>query len=239
MNTARFRACKCVGVIVTTLLAVFTGAVCAAHSNSLDGIWLPDNSRSQRAPSPLPLTEKGSAVVASWQAGRDPVLDDPGFYCQSPGMPSIALSGAGYPMEIVASAEQVLIMFEAHQQVRRVFLDSAHPNKLFPQRNGHTIGHWQGATLVADTAGIRPIAFGAIPHSDQIQVTERMQVIDAGSTLVNELTITDPVMYTSPIVIAQYFIRAPQGTAMLEYECSEAMWIEHQQSRGLAPFMPE
>ena len=207
-----------------------------AQDNAIEGIWLPDNSRSQRPPSPLPFSEQGQEVMAAWKAGRDSVIDDPGSFCQSPGLPSIALSGAGYPMEIVLASDQVLILLEVHQQVRRAFLDTEHPAKPFPQRNGHSIGFWDQDTLVVDTTGIRPILFGAVPHSDEVHVIERFRVIENGSTLINELTITDPQMYTKPIVVERYFTAAPEGSLMLEYECTEAMWIEHEESRGLAPF---
>ena len=108
--------------------------------------------------------------------------------------------------------------------------------KPLAQRNGHSIGHWDKDTLVVDTKGIRPIFFGSVPHSEQVHVLERIRVIDEGKTLIDEVTITDPVLYTQPIVVERYFTLAPEGTLMLEYECTEAMWIDHEESRGLAPF---
>jgi hypothetical protein len=36
-------------------------------------------------------------LIAAWRGGRDPIEDDPGRYCQAPGMPSQALGGASYP----------------------------------------------------------------------------------------------------------------------------------------------
>ena len=53
-----------------------------------------------------------------------------------------------------------------------------------------------------------------------------------GAALVNEVTITDPAMYTAPVVVHQYYKRAPAGSRMLEYECTEGMWIEHEESRS-------
>jgi hypothetical protein len=69
-----------------------------------------------------------------------------------------------------------------------------------------------------------------------VHVLERLRVIDNGETLVVEVTITDPVLYTEAIVVERYFTLAPEGSLMLEYECSEAMWIEHEESRGFSPF---
>jgi hypothetical protein len=147
-------------------------------------------------------------------------------------MPSLALGGADYPVEIVATARQVTILMELHQQIRRVFLDqAAHPARPFPQRNGHSIGRWDGDTLVVDTVAIKAITFGSVPHSDQVHVVERIRAIDDGAALINEVTITDPVMYAEPVVVRQYYRAAPPDTRMLEYECTEGMWAEHEAVR--------
>lgn len=204
----------------------------ATEDTSIAGIWLPDGSRSERFPANPPYTASGRRIVAEWQASHDPIEDDPGRFCQAPGMPSIALSGAGYPTEIITTPEQVTILMEAHQQVRRVFVDALHPEGVFPQRNGHSIGHWEGSTLVVDTTGIKAITFGAVPHSDRMHVVERIRTIDDGDTLVNEITMTDSEMYSESIVVRRYYSAAPAGTRMLEYECTEGMWIEHEEARG-------
>lgn len=225
-------------LIASMLLAIVGGLLpplvtAAAENWPIAGIWLPDASRSQRFPQPPPYTPEGRQIVADWRATHDPIEDDPGRFCQAPGMPSLALGGADYPVEIVVAPEQVTILMELHQQVRRVFLaQAAHPARPFPQRNGHSIGHWEEDVLVVDTVGIKATTFGSVPHSDRVHVVERIQAIDNGSALRNELTITDPVMYSEPVVVQQYYRAAPTGTRMLEYECTEGMWIDHEASRG-------
>ncbi|HVY65352.1 MAG TPA: hypothetical protein VHH11_11085 [Gammaproteobacteria bacterium] len=227
--------------VAAALLAVTAAALAplvagAAEDSAITGIWLPDASRSQRFPANPPFTADGRRIVAEWRASHDPIEDDPGKFCQAPGMPSLALGGADYPVEFVVTPRQVTILMELHQQVRRVFLDQpAHPPKPFPQRNGHSIGHWDGDTLVVDTTAIKAITFGSVPHSDRVHVVERIRAIDAGAALVNEVTITDPAMYTEPVIVRQYYKRAPPGTRMLEYECTEGMWIEHEESRSARP----
>jgi len=225
-------------LLCTALLLAGTAQISVAQDPAMAGIWLPDGARSQRTPNPLPYTAAGEKAVRDWQAGRDPLEDDPGRFCQAPGMPAQALSGAGYPLEMVLTADTVYILMELHQQNRRIFLNTAHPARTLPQRNGHSVGHWEGDTLVVDTTAIRPIFFGAVPHTDQVHVVERFRVIDNGATLVDEVTITDPALYTQPIVVERYFSKAEDGALMLEYECSEAMWIEHEESRGFSPFAP-
>jgi hypothetical protein len=222
-----------VHAIVATGLLIAALAT-AAQETTIEGIWEPDPSRSERFPTPPPLTPEGKRIVDEWRTSHDPIEDDPGKFCQSPGMPSLALGGASYPVEIIATSKQVTVLMEMHQQVRRVHLDQAeHPARLFPQRNGHSIGRWEGATLVIDTAAIKAIPFGSVPHSDRVHVVERIGAIDDGAALVNEVTITDPVMYTRPVTVRQYYKAAPRGTRMLEYECAEGMWAEHEERRGI------
>jgi hypothetical protein len=206
----------------------------AAQESPIEGIWKPDPSRSERFPAEPPFTADGKRIVDEWRASHDPIEDDPGKFCQSPGMPSLALGGASYPVEIIATPKQVTILMELHQQVRRVHLDQAeHPARPFPQRNGHSIGRWDGDTLVVDTLAIKAIPFGSVPHSDRVHVVERIRAIDDGAALVNEVTITDPVMYARPVTVRQVYKAAPPGSRMLEYECTEGMWAEHEERRGI------
>lgn len=223
--------------LCTTLLLAGTAQPGLAQDPAMAGIWLPDGARSQRTPSPLPYTAAGESAVRDWQAGRDPLEDDPGRFCQAPGMPSQMLSGAGYPMEMVLTDDTVYILMELHQQNRRIFLDEEHPARILPQRNGHSVGHWEGDTLIVDTTAIRPIFFGAVPHTDEVHVVERLRVIEDGQTLVDQVMITDPGLYAEPIVVERYFSKTDDGM-ILEYECSESMWIEHEESRGYSPFAP-
>jgi hypothetical protein len=152
---------------------------CAAQDEpAIGGIWLPDASRSQRFPAQPPYTDEGRRIVTEWRASHDAIEDDPGKFCQAPGMPSLALGGADYPVEIIATQRQVTILMELHQQIRRVFLGQEHPARPFPQRNGHSIGRFDGDTLVVDTVGIKALTFGSVPHSDRVHVVERIRAID-------------------------------------------------------------
>ncbi len=215
------------------MLALGSAADCTAQQEpAIAGIWLPDASRSQRFPAQPPFTDEGRRIVTEWRASHDPVEDDPGKFCQSPGMPSLALGGADYPVEIIVTPRQVTILMELHQQNRRVFLDREHPPRPFPQRNGHSIGRFDGDTLVVDTIGIKAVTFGSVPHSDRVHVVERIRAIDGGAALVNEVTITDPVMYREPVVVRQFYRAAPADTRMFEYECTEGMWADHEAERA-------
>jgi hypothetical protein len=233
MSRRPFKFRRRIAASVATIVATLAPTLTTAAESPILGIWLPDASRSQRFPAEPPFTAEGTRIVTAWRASHDPIEDDPGKFCQAPGMPSLALGGAGYPVEIIASQQQVTILMEMHQQVRRIFLGRSAPARPFPQRNGYSIGHWEGDTLVVDTTAIKAITFGSVPHSDRVQVTERIRAVDDGAALLNEVTIADPVMYTEPLVVRQYYRRAPPDARMLEYECTEGMWIDHEASRRL------
>ena len=64
---------------------------------------------------------------------------------------------------------------------------------------------------------------------------ERWQRIDEGRSLVNELTIHDPKMYSKPVVLHQYYKAAEPDARMMEYECTEGRWVEYEKSRGITP----
>jgi hypothetical protein len=71
-----------------------------------------------------------------------------------------------------------------------------------------------------------------VPHSDKVHVVERIRAIDGGDALLNEITITDPVMYSGAVTVQQYYRAAPADTRMLEYECTEGMWADHEAARA-------
>ena len=72
----------------------------------------------------------------------------------------------------------------------------AHPRDLTPRRAGHSIGRWDGDTLVVDTIGFEPgilLADGRVPHSGQMHVIERFTLEGEGRTLRRSFVATDPL----------------------------------------------
>jgi len=64
---------------------------------------------------------------------------------------------------------------------------------------GHSIGHWEGDTLVVDTVGFNEKIWpmGSYPTTEKLHLTERFSRPTLGS-LTYELTIDDPGAYTAP-----------------------------------------
>jgi hypothetical protein len=98
-----------------------------------------------------------------------------------------------------------LILEASTISVRNVYLDRPHPKKLTPSRYGHSVGHWDGNTLVIDTVGLDEKGFlvGQNPHSAQTHVVERMRRTGNGYEVL--ATIEDPVYYTKPFTIRRTY----------------------------------
>ena len=85
------------------------------------------------------------------------------------------LGSGGYPMEILQRPEQINITYEAHGEMRRVYFGDrvADPKDVFPERNGYSIGRWEGDTLVIETDHLVEQVDQRYAHSAQARVVER------------------------------------------------------------------
>jgi hypothetical protein len=150
--------------------------------------------------------------------------------CLPDGMPT--MMGAMFPMEILQSRGQVTIIEEAFTQVRRILMDK--PQKSFedvePGFYGHSVGRWDGDTLVVDTIGIKEnVRFQNMPHSPQMRIRERMKLVSP-NVLWNEITIEDPVVLEKPHTYTVAYRRMPDYT-LLEYVCEDNR--EYADDKGL------
>lgn len=156
-------------------------------------------------------------------AARGQPINDPTARCIWPGVPRVIWSP--YPVEIILSegGKRVTFVHEYMSQVRRAYLDGReHPSDLEPSYNGHTIGHWEGQTLVLDTVGLREDTMftnlGQM-HSDALRVQERWRLIDE-DLLEAQITMTDPKVFTAPWVTYRLYRRQPTWDIM-DYVCEE------------------
>lgn len=146
---------------------------------------------------------------------------DPTAGCLPPGFPRIM--GTPYPLEFIVQPGQVTILFEAFSQTRRIFTDGrAHPADLDPTYNGHSVGHWDGDTLVVDTVGLRDdtvFDVSGAAHSDALHVTERIRRVSADS-IEDKMLIEDAKALTRPWAVTRTYERRPDWQ-MAEYVCEE------------------
>src|SRR5262249_30050590 len=91
--------------------------------------------------------------------------------------------GLHFGMQIVQLRDEVTLLYLLYNTVRHVRLNAAHPENVTPSWQGHSVGWYEGETLVIDTVGIKvaPLstvdAFGT-PHSKALHVVERYRLID-------------------------------------------------------------
>jgi len=106
---------------------------------------------------------------------------------------------------------------------RTIYMDGRkHPEKLTPSFYGHSIGWWEGDTLVVDSVGFNEdfwIDRGQIPHTTQLHLIEKY-TRTALDTMKYELTVDDPGAYTSTFT-GTSTLRWESGTELFEYICQQ------------------
>jgi hypothetical protein len=162
----------------------------------------------QRQQAAREATAKGQPIGINWVS------------CLPDGMPGM-MQGP-FPMEILQTKQQVTIIQESFTQVRRILLDR--PPKAFdevdPTFYGHSVGRWEGDTLVVDTIGIKEnVQYQNVPHSDRMRIRERIRLVQP-DLLWDEITVEDPVTLEKPWTFTFAYRRMPDYT-LLEYICED------------------
>ena len=144
-------------------------------------------------------------------------------YCTPPGIP-YQMGLAQYPIEFLFTPGRVTVLLEAWTQVRRVFTDGrGHPDDLEATFYGHSLGHWDGQTLVIDTVGLKPGALinPGMGHSSKEQISERIHLSPTDADLlIDELTVNDPEALERPWSVT-YRYRRHREWEILEFACAE------------------
>jgi hypothetical protein len=144
-------------------------------------------------------------------------------YCAPPGV-TYQMALGQYPIEFLFTPGRVTINLEAWMQTRRVFTDGrGHPEDLELSLNGHSIGHWEGDTLVVDTVGLKPQAriVVGLEHSDQERIVERIHLDPKDpDTLIDEMTVIDPEALEKPWLNVLKYKRHREWD-LIEFVCSE------------------
>jgi hypothetical protein len=147
----------------------------------------------------------------------DPVLK----LCLPPGTPRIYLQP--FPFQIVMTPKEMIMIFEYDHTIRQIFLDGRpHPEDLSPTYMGHSIGKWDGDTLVVDTVGFNERTWldrDGHPHSDQLHVIERFHKTD-GENIIDDVTIEDPKVLLKPWKTQLNFQLKP-GWDIMELACTD------------------
>jgi hypothetical protein len=104
------------------------------------------------------------------------------------------------PINRVTQAGNEITLEYGRGLTRTIHMNTAsHPGRMAPSRAGHSIGRWDGDTLVVDTVGFSPgILAGTVAHGDQLHVVERFTLDPEMLALKRDYVAEDPVYFTDP-----------------------------------------
>ena len=184
----------------------------ASGKPDLSGVWLGNLDPDQTAPDLLPWAAKEFEARLA-----NNLKDMPAAFC----LPTpVQITPVLY--KFVQTDSLLVQIIEDVPSVRQVFLDGRpHPKDLDPTWAGHSIGHWEGDTLVVETVGFNDLSWliNGAPHTEQMRVIERFRRPDLGH-LNLDVTIEDPGAFKAPWDMHMVWTAAP-GEEIGEYVCNE------------------
>jgi hypothetical protein len=180
------------------------------------GVWYAQRPVDPGKPEPLPWVETLLRERAANNA-----KDAPGAHCLPRG---ITNAGALFPYKLVQTPALLVMLFEDDiPSHRQIFLDGrSHPKNMDPKWMGHSVGHWEGETLVVDTIGFDDrswITAQGHPHTEKMHVVERFRRPDLGHLEI-EFTIDDPAAYAKPWIVKRVS-DLDTSDEVGEYVCTE------------------
>ena len=195
------------------------------------GVGVGGSGRNPSAPVALPTSDRAAgaqlAPYQPWAAKRvlesynKRAIDDPTGLCLPPGIPRLSMT-ALFPQQIVQTPTQVVILYEYMGVYRVIPLNVPHPDDLLPTYMGHSVGRWDGDTLVVDVVGFNDktwISGAGTFHSEALHVVERFTRVDKDQ-INYEATVEDPNVLTRPWVLRTTMMLR-EGTRLEEYVCAE------------------
>jgi hypothetical protein len=146
---------------------------------------------------------------------------DPEIKCYLPGVPRATYMP--YPFQIVQTPQFILMAYEFAGAARTIYMDKAPPNPV-DSWMGHSVGHWEGDTLVVDVTRLNEETWfdrAGNFHSDALHVVERYTPLSAGA-LTYDVTIEDPKVFSRPWKMSMpLYRRLDKNAQLMEFKCVE------------------
>jgi hypothetical protein len=153
------------------------------------------------------FTDYGREYAAAWD-----LADDPSIQCEPFGAFRSLLHAD--PIKIEQYVDRVVIRGEDMASDRTIYIDGRdHPSGAAPTLTGHSIGWYEGSTLVVETVDVRAnVAEDQlnIHNSDQARSIERYTLSEDGTRLHLRFTLEDPVMFRTPVTLEAIRLFTPQ-----------------------------
>jgi hypothetical protein len=175
-------------------------------AESIEGHWAPNRAALGAAFGAMarwPVTPEGRAAQAQLVADG---------LCYVEPIPFLSVLDELRTIEIGEDA--VVLRFDntGDHVTRTVHMDAAHPGDVRPSLQGHSIGRWEGATLVIDTIAFEPNPSGLgmnVPSSPGKHTVERLTLSEDRTRLRYEITVEDPTYLTGPGTLTQQWDHRP------------------------------
>jgi hypothetical protein len=218
---------KTLATIASIMAVVETSTVVTARAEAdFSGVWLADvrdQKRQETANMPPwkpEILKQVQRLIDEEKAGRPFLVLS---HCLPHGMPSWMLMTHN-AMEVLATPGRITMLGEGDgNRMRRIYTDGrAHPEDPDLTMHGHSIGRWEGDTLVVDTTAILPQAYVApseavgIPNNGDMHIVERLHLA-APNVLHDDMEITAPKVLTATWKTTRIFRRYPER----KYEITE------------------
>jgi hypothetical protein len=119
----------------------------------LEGVWAGVGATLITDGQPIPYLPAVQAEMnrrRSLDVAGTPIVDK-GALCRPPG--SVAVTGNQFPTLIIQRPDKIVILAEENRGIWPIYMNAQHPKDLRPSFAGHSVGHWEGNTLVVDSIG--------------------------------------------------------------------------------------
>jgi hypothetical protein len=208
-------------------MAVVVGAFAAGSTAAaqtppdFSGFWLSPGADITVALSPgqeISLTPFGAERYK-----KVDMADSPSYKCLPYG--PIRGTSSTWPYMIVQTPGIIAFLIE-QVDYRVIYMDGRkHPDDIldYPEWMGHSIGRWEGDTLVVDTIGMRDETWldtAGLEHSAKLHVIEKIQKTGP-DTLKWTITIEDPVFFTHTFTYERIARRMAKDTRMMPRRCQD------------------
>jgi hypothetical protein len=188
----------------------------------LSGVWRGGGGSDTDISNPRNLKAGDKVVMLPWAEALMKTRlskEDPEANCLPAGIPR----GSPYPWRMVQTPTHYFLLFEGNiHSYRQIFMNGKHPEDPDPTWFGHSVGRWEGKTLVVDTVGFNDkfwFDYKGHPHTEKLHTVERYTRTDEGHMEIT-VTIDDPGTYTQPFTTVGRATLMP-GAELLEYICQE------------------
>ena len=145
--------------------------------------------------------------------------------CINIGVPALMSDRA--PLDIRQSPTVIGMVAKSQSSVRYVYTDGRpHPDKdeLDPTTNGHSVGHWDGDTLIVDTIGFNDRGVRMIPgggvRTASSHLIERYRLVEGGQRLSVTFTWEDSNVFQKPHTYEFRYYRVHQISEPRVYQCN-------------------